>query len=63
MENKSLNQIIAARKEKIQKILDLGINPYPYNFKVKHSTDFIIKKNSGKKNFNCWKNYVIKKNG
>jgi len=49
MENKSLNQIIAARKEKIQKILDLGINPYPYNFKVKHSTDFIIKKNSGKK--------------
>ena len=49
MENKSLIQIIAARKEKIQKILDLGINPYPYSFKAKHSTDFIIKKNSGKK--------------
>ena len=34
MENKSLEQIIEARLEKLDKIRELGINPYPYEFKI-----------------------------
>ena len=32
-EHISLNQIIQFRLEKLQKLRDAGINPYPYNFK------------------------------
>ena len=38
MENKSLEQIIESRLEKLKKIRDLGINPYPYEFKCSHTT-------------------------
>ena len=38
MENKSLEQIIESRLEKLKKIRDLGINPYPYEFKCSHAT-------------------------
>ena len=34
MENKSLKQIIANRLEKLDKIRQLGVNPYPYEFNV-----------------------------
>ena len=30
--NKSINQIIDFRKEKLNKLKELGINPYPHNF-------------------------------
>ena len=38
MENKSLEQIIESRLEKLKKIRDLGVNPYPYEFKCSHTT-------------------------
>ena len=41
MENKSLEQIIKARLEKLNKIRELGINPYPYEFKCTHSASDI----------------------
>ena len=41
MENKSLEQIIKARLEKLDKIRELGINPYPYEFKISHSASGI----------------------
>jgi len=37
MENKSLEQILKARLEKLDKIRELGVNPYPYEFKLTHS--------------------------
>ena len=37
MENKSLKQIIANRLEKLDKIRQLGVNPYPYEFNITHS--------------------------
>ena len=43
MENKSLKQILKARLEKLDKIRALGINPYPYEFKLTHSASDINK--------------------
>ena len=43
MENKSLKQIIANRHEKLDKIRQLGVNPYPYEFNITHSTLEITK--------------------
>ena len=43
MENKSLEQIIESRLEKLKKIRDLGINPYPYEFKCSHNTSEVTK--------------------
>ena len=37
-ENKSLQQIIKRRLEKLEKIKSSGINPYPYSYKSKHTT-------------------------
>ncbi|MDB3887861.1 lysine--tRNA ligase, partial [Candidatus Marinimicrobia bacterium] len=45
MENKSLKQIIANRHEKLDKIRQLGVNPYPYEFNTTHSTLEITKDN------------------
>ena len=41
-EKKSLKQIMAFRKEKLSKIKDNGINPYPVNFSPKDSTKIIL---------------------
>ena len=49
MENKSLKQIIANRLEKLEKIRELGVNPYPYEFNTTHTTSDITKKNLNKK--------------
>ena len=49
MENKSLKQIIANRLEKLEKIRELGVNPYPYEFNTTHKTSDITKKNLNKK--------------
>ena len=40
-EHISLNQIIQFRLEKLQKLRDGGINPYPYNFKQTHFSNEI----------------------
>ena len=49
-EHISLNQIIQFRLEKLQKLRDGGINPYPYNFKQTHFSDKI------KQNFDSLEN-------
>jgi len=49
MENKSLKQIIANRLEKLDKMRELGVNPYPYEFNTTHTTSDITKKNLNKK--------------
>ena len=41
-QKKSLQQIMAFRKEKLSKIKDNGINPYPVNFSPKDSTKIIL---------------------
>ena len=41
-QKKSLKQIMAFRKEKLSKIKDNGINPYPVNFSPKDSTKIIL---------------------
>ena len=46
MENKSLRQIIANRLEKLDKMRELGVNPYPYEFNTTHKTSDITKKKS-----------------
>jgi lysyl-tRNA synthetase, class II len=48
MENKSLKQIISNRLEKLDKIRQLGVNPYPYDFNLTHSTSEIEKKHIDK---------------
>ena len=49
-EHISLNQIIQFRLEKLQKLRDGGINPYPYNFKQTHFSNEI------KQNFDSLEN-------
>ena len=49
MENKSLEQIIESRLEKLKKIRDLGVNPYPYEFKCSHTTSQVTEDIVGKK--------------
>ena len=41
-EKKRLKQIMEFRKEKLSKIKDNGINPYPVNFSPKDSTKIIL---------------------
>ena len=41
-ERKSLNQIINIRKEKLNKIISKGINPYPPLFKPTHLSGEIL---------------------
>ena len=40
--NKSINQIIDFRKEKLNKLKELGINPYPHNFSPSHKSIEIL---------------------
>lgn len=40
-EQRSLNQIINFRKEKLQKLREAGVNPYPYTFSTTHYSDEI----------------------
>ena len=41
-EQKSLNQIIKIRKEKLEKIISKGINPFPPSFKPSHVSNEIL---------------------
>ena len=38
----SLKQIMQYRLEKLEKLRDLGVNPYPYNFEVSHHSKEIV---------------------
>jgi len=42
-EHSSLKQIIDFRLEKLQKIKDSGVNPYPYSYSVSHKSEDILK--------------------
>lgn len=42
-EHSSLKQIIDFRLEKLQKIKDSGVNPYPYSYSVSHKSEEILK--------------------
>ncbi|RMF58689.1 MAG: lysine--tRNA ligase [Calditrichaeota bacterium] len=33
-----INQLVAQRKQKLQKLIELGVNPYPYKFERTHTT-------------------------
>ena len=44
MENKSLNQIIDNRLEKLKKIRELGVEPYAYDYKCSHHSSEINEK-------------------
>ncbi len=46
-DNKSLNQIIQHRIEKLNKIKQGGVNPYPHNFNKKNDIDFCSKQEIG----------------
>ena len=41
-ENNSLKQIIGHRLEKLSKIKNAGINPYPYKYSASHSIEAIL---------------------
>ena len=41
-ENKSLKQIMSHRLEKLRKIIDSGINPFPYNYTSSHTVRNIL---------------------
>ena len=43
-ERKSLNQLIEVRIEKLKKILEKGIDPYPSTFKPNHFSKDILAK-------------------
>jgi len=42
-EHSSLKQIIDFRLEKLQKIKDSGVNPYPYSYHISHKSEDILK--------------------
>jgi len=52
-EQKSLNQIIKIRKEKLEKIISKGINPFPPSFKPLHLSNEILL------NFNKYENKSV----
>ncbi len=52
-EQKSLNQIIKIRKEKLEKIISKGINPFPPSFKPLHVSNEILL------NFNKYENKSV----
>jgi len=35
--HEDINHVMEARRIKLQKLIDLGVNPFPYNFKTSHS--------------------------
>ncbi|MFC1581501.1 lysine--tRNA ligase [Candidatus Neomarinimicrobiota bacterium] len=41
-EHTSLNQLIAFRKEKLMKLRENGVNPYPYSYEVTHTSQEIL---------------------
>ena len=47
-ENNNLQEIVKYRLEKLNKIKDAGINPYPYKFDKKHTINEIINMGEGK---------------
>ena len=51
--NKSINQIIDFRKEKLNKLKELGINPYPHNFSPSHKSIEILD------GFNNFENKIV----
>ena len=53
-EQKSLNQIIQHRKEKLKKLIKNGVNPFPYKFEPSHKSLEIIN------NFNTLEGKSIK---
>ena len=53
-EQKSLNQIIQHRKEKLKKLVENGVNPFPYKFEPSHKSLEIIN------NFNILEGKTIK---
>ncbi len=38
-----LNQILRARRNKLERLRELGVNPYPYHFEAEHSISDILK--------------------
>lgn len=42
-EHSSLKQIIDFRLEKLKKIIDSGVNPYPYSYSASHKSENILK--------------------
>ena len=40
--NKSLNQIIKFRLDKLNKVYDHGVDPYPQKFEPKHNNNEIV---------------------
>ena len=40
--NKSLNQIIKFRLDKLNKVYDYGVDPYPQKFEPKHNNNEIV---------------------
>ena len=71
-EHISLNQIIQFRLEKLQKLRDAGVNPYPYNFKQTHFSSEISVIRTGRASTNlldvvkkiiplctCTKSYLV----
>ena len=40
--NKSLNQIIKHRLDKLNKVYDFGVDPYPQKFEPKHNNNEIV---------------------
>ena len=42
-ENKKIDELIKIRKEKLQKLKDSGVDPYPHNYNPNSSVEFILK--------------------
>ena len=42
-DNKKINELIDIRIDKLRKLLDNNINPFPYNYDISHSVEDIIK--------------------
>ena len=41
-ENKKIDELINIRKDKLKRLLDNGINPFPYNYEATHSIEDVI---------------------
>lgn len=65
-EHKSLNQIIEFRKEKLSKLREAGVDPYPQKYEPTHFSSDILNDFKKPRKTECehrWKNYVHTKNG
>jgi lysyl-tRNA synthetase class 2 len=40
--SEEVNQLIRQRQEKLEKIMEMGVNPYPYKFEQTHTSELII---------------------